>query len=517
VSETAPRIEGVEVGRRLAIGGMAEIFLAKEMLAAGKSRPVVVKRLLPRADALWKELFEREKRALGHIDSLYVVKLFRSGPDFLLLEYIDGPDLEQLITHYKKRGQRLPLQVAGALLSDLLQGLDDLHRATDSEGQDLGLVHRDINPSNILVNREGITKLIDLGVVHTLATRDQTQVGVKGTLAYMAPEQLAAKQVDLRTDIYAAGLVAYELLTGSPARPPGKLGLAELIQARSSFPELPSSVNPSLPTELNDALLKALDPDPAGRFASAREFSEALLDALGVDSDRETLIDMVAKVQKVELASSSTVGVSLSGSTDVQTGQQETAQTVVETTAPSKKSMLVLAALILVVVGLALWTVLNQPTEQTRLAFQGTPKAPLETSGQNLVSEDVSPSVDSPLVSRDVVSKDIVQSKDKADLSSRKEAPSNRRRREAPKRPKRIEVKEVKTPRMFLAFRTASGSSLHVKGQAVDDGFAPILSKELQEGANLFQLRGSKGLQAVVRVNRRGEELNIRLGAPPGR
>jgi serine/threonine protein kinase len=493
---------------------MAEIFLATETLASGSTRRVVIKRLLPRADALWKELFERERKALGQIESENVVVLHRSGPDYLLLEHIDGPDLEQLLTHYKKRGQRLPLEAAASLISGLLSGLEDLHSAQDSDGVPLGLVHRDINPSNILISKEGQTKIIDLGVVHTLATRDQTQVGVKGTLAYMAPEQLSAKPVDVRTDLYAAGLVVYEVLTGSPARPPGKVGVAELIKARAALPATPSSVHSALSAEVDEVLLKVLDPDPEGRFVSASDFHKALNDALSVSAKRDVLADMAAKVQTLDLSSGATMGVSLSGSTDV----DEAVSTVTEVQVPTRRSMLFLTVLILATVAVALWTVLNQPEEKTRLAFQGTPKAPLSGNSEDVLVRDVRSSRDDVEVPTDVKTTLDTGSIPDPGRTGRREAPARRTtRRPAPSRSTSPAANAPKEVGVGLLFKTVAGSSLYVKGAQIDDGFAPRTSKELTEGANLFQLRGPKGTQAILRVNRSGERLSVRLGAPQGR
>lgn len=260
MAETGPRIDGVTVRRRLAVGGMAEVFLADQTLADGTQRAVVIKQLLPGADHLWRSLFAREREALAAIDSPFVVELLDGSDDHLLLEYIDGPDLSAVLGWHGRRGRTLSIGGAVAAIEGLLAGLEDVHGATDLEGETLGLVHRDVNPSNVLLTRTGRIKLIDLGVARMTAGEQTTVAGVKGTLGYMAPEQLAGRPVDRRADLYAAGLVMYELLTGVAARPPGSAGLAELIAARGRLPAAPSSLRPDLPQALDHAVLSALAP-----------------------------------------------------------------------------------------------------------------------------------------------------------------------------------------------------------------------------------------------------------------
>jgi hypothetical protein len=287
-------IPRVTVRRRLAVGGMAELFLADEALEGGGTRPVVVKVLLPGARSAARTLFERERDALAAIRSPHVVRLLGSGRGYLLLEHVDGPDLATVLDHARRRGAPIPVGAAMAAVEGMLLGLADIHDATGPEGNPLRAIHRDVNPSNVLVSRDGEVKLADLGVVRLGATDAPTVDGMKGTLAYMAPEQLTGAKLDARTDLYAAGLVAYEALTGLPARPAGMVGIAELLAARAALPAPPCAVRPGLPEGLDAALLSALDPDPARRPASARAMLGAFLAVPGAAPDRVALAALAA-------------------------------------------------------------------------------------------------------------------------------------------------------------------------------------------------------------------------------
>jgi hypothetical protein len=276
-----PNIHGVTIERRLAVGGMAELFLGRQVSPGGDTRAVVVKCLLPGVGEEAQTLFGRERRVLGGLKSPHVVALLGSGDGYLVLEHVDGLDLRALLAHYQKRGRCLPIDAARVVIEGLGRALADLHAASGGDGQVLGLVHRDVNPSNLLISRDGAVKLADLGVVHQSLGAASTLAGVKGTLAYMAPEQLQGLPVDARTDLFAAGLVAYEVLTGVPARPAGMAGVAELLQVRLQMPARPSELRPELPGSLDGAVLRALEPIPADRPASAEAWLAALAPAFG--------------------------------------------------------------------------------------------------------------------------------------------------------------------------------------------------------------------------------------------
>ncbi len=294
--------DGIAIVRRLAVGGMSEVFLAEQRLASGDARPVVLKRLLPGASETARAALRREREALLALDSPFVVRCLGGSDDELVLEYVDGTDLAALLAHLARRGRTLPLPAALAVIEGVLLGLRDLHGARGPDGRPLGLVHRDLSPANVLLSRDGAVKLADLGVVHREVAGEPTLPGFKGTLAYMAPEQLRGEAVDPRTDLYAAGLIAYEVLTGVPARPAGLQGLAELLDARSRLPAPPSEVHPGLPRELDGPVLESLDPDRTRRFPSAVRMWEAFRAATGVAPDPSLLGAAVRGVGRPLLA-----------------------------------------------------------------------------------------------------------------------------------------------------------------------------------------------------------------------
>ncbi len=254
VSTPAIELPGVKVLRRLAVGGMGEIFLAER---DGELR--VIKVLLPGASPARLELFRREREALAAVESPHVVRLLGHGEAHLELEYVDGADLHALLDHLARRGRRLPLAATLHLLDGVLAGLTALHEA--------GYVHRDLSPANVLIAADGRVKLTDLGVVQRLGA--QSQAALRGTLHCMAPEQLAGAATGPATDVYAAGLLLYELLCGQPPTPTGAVGLAELIACRNRLPTPPSQLEPSLPEAFDALVAGALAPRPEDRPEAA--------------------------------------------------------------------------------------------------------------------------------------------------------------------------------------------------------------------------------------------------------
>ncbi len=269
---------------------MGELFLGDETLADGSQRPCVVKRLLPGAGLEERRLFEREALALGALRGHpHIVELYRAGPDWLLLEWVDGVDLATLIEHRQRRGRPLPPGAAMAVSLGLLRALSALVGATDATGQPLGLVHRDVHPGNVLLGRDGRVKLADFGVVGLTAAAATTQ-GVKGTLAWMAPEQLRSGLATPASDVYAAALVMYTCFTGKATLPPTS-GLGELLAARATLPAPPSSARAEL-TWLDAILMPALAVDPAARPPA--DTLRAQLEATNTTSDPSELGALVA-------------------------------------------------------------------------------------------------------------------------------------------------------------------------------------------------------------------------------
>ena len=268
--------------RQLAVGGMAEIWLATTQGPAGFQKDVVIKRILPQFanDATFVEMFLDEARLAASLSHPHIVSIFNLGQDgdsyFIAMEFIEGYDLSRLIVRAKTRGLSIPAHIAVRIVADACAGLDYAHNFVDREGNRVGLVHRDISPHNLLISRNGVVKLVDFGVAKAASSVHKTQTGmVKGKLAYLSPEQIHAKVLDGRSDIFAMGIVLYELLTGE--RPFG--GESELlaISAILNEPHQPmSNFRADLPAGLDAIVARALAKQAQDRFQSAAELERAL-------------------------------------------------------------------------------------------------------------------------------------------------------------------------------------------------------------------------------------------------
>ncbi len=274
--------------QRLSRGGMREIFLAKHGLA-GFEKLAVIKKVLPHlaADESFISRFVDEAQVaikLQHVNVAQVFEVGRVGDEyFLALEYVEGRDLRRTLSLLGHRKSRLPVDLALYIGRELSNGLAYAHRRTSNDGSSLNLVHCDISPPNVLVSFEGETKVIDFGIAKSAlrGTATDPKMGF-GKFGYMAPEQLIrGGMVDHRTDIYAAGVVLYELLTGQrlyEAGPePDYRALAKKV-ARGDHP-MPSDHDPMLGT-YDDLVATALRPKVEDRYQSAAEFRDAIQQAL---------------------------------------------------------------------------------------------------------------------------------------------------------------------------------------------------------------------------------------------
>jgi eukaryotic-like serine/threonine-protein kinase len=274
--------------QRLSRGGMGEIFLAKHGLS-GFEKLCVIKKVLPHLaeDEQFISRFVDEAQVaikLQHVNVAQVFEVGRVGNEyFLAIEYIEGRDLRRTLSVLQQRGQRVPVDIALVIAREVANGLAYAHRRTGVDGSSLGLVHCDVSPPNVVVSFEGETKVIDFGIAKSAirATATDPRMGF-GKFGYMAPEQLIrGAVVDHRTDIYAAGVVLYELLTGlrlyEAGDNPDYRALARKV-ARGEH-KLPSEHDPAL-ARFDELVVKALRPKPADRFQSAAELRDAIQAAL---------------------------------------------------------------------------------------------------------------------------------------------------------------------------------------------------------------------------------------------
>jgi hypothetical protein len=258
---------------KVAAGGMAELYLADYVREDGFRRRVAVKRILPHfaAHEDFVHMFIREARLAALLQHPNIVQVFDYGKiadvSFIAMEYIDGKNLGEIISGMKSG---VPIEPAVFVFSEICKGLEYSHtKADDQTGVRLNIVHRDISPQNILVSYQGEVKISDFGISKARSEPSLTQAGVlKGKLMYLAPEQLTGDDVDHRLDIYALGLVFYEVLTGQAA-----YRFDSEIEAIRGIPSVriePLKIrNPGVPDELDRIVMKCLDKNVATRYQSA--------------------------------------------------------------------------------------------------------------------------------------------------------------------------------------------------------------------------------------------------------
>ncbi len=262
----------------IAAGGMATVYLGRLMGGEGFSRTVALKQLHPHfsRDSDFIDMFLDEARMLSRIRHPNVVSpldvVLVDGELFIAMEYVHGETLSRLVTP----GEPTPPSIASAILTQVLVGLHAAHEALGEGGQPMDIVHRDVSPQNILVGEDGVAKVVDFGIARALLRNHTTEVGLlKGKLGYMAPEQLRFEPVDRRTDLYGAAIVFWELLTGQRLFATDSPAAARVQVLGGKIPK-PSSVVPSLPSELDDFVMQALSANPGGRFLTARAMALAL-------------------------------------------------------------------------------------------------------------------------------------------------------------------------------------------------------------------------------------------------
>lgn len=287
---------------KLAVGGMAEVFLACPRADGAPEQRIVIKRILPQlaADPHFVTMFLNEARIAARLSHPNIVQLFDLGKEgqsyFLAMEFVHGENLGALIGRLNARGQRLPIPLALRIAREVCRGLDYAHARTDEQGRPLQLIHRDVSPQNIMVSFEGAVKILDFGIARAANLTSTTRTGeIKGKYAYIAPEQARGSEIDQRCDIFSLGLVLYELLTGHNPLQRGN----ELITLRAALEcdiEPPSHFA-ALPTALEAIVLKALARDPARRHASASEFERAIERFLP-DPDPEALRRKLAEAMR---------------------------------------------------------------------------------------------------------------------------------------------------------------------------------------------------------------------------
>jgi serine/threonine protein kinase len=268
--------------RQIAVGGMAEIHLAKTKGIAGFEKYVALKMIHPNFaedEQFIQMLIDEAKIAvqLNHGNIAQTFDLGRVGDTYYItMEYVDGADLYKILRRGSEKDFELPLDVCAFVAKEIASALDHAHRKRDSFGKPLGIVHRDVSPQNVLISYSGEVKLVDFGIAKATMKARQTAVGViKGKYYYMSPEQAWGDTIDHRSDIFSAGIVLYEMMTGQ------MLYLEEdlhrlLDMARKADIKPPSTLRRGIPPQLERIVMHALAKKPEDRYQSAGDFASDL-------------------------------------------------------------------------------------------------------------------------------------------------------------------------------------------------------------------------------------------------
>jgi len=281
-STPTPSVGRYALHDEIASGGMATVHLGRLTGAAGFSRTVAIKRLHPQfaKDPEFVSMFLDEARLasrIQHPNAVATIDVIAQDNElFLVMEYVQGESLSKLVRVSAQRGVNIDVGIVNAVLTGALHGLHAAHEARDARGEPLDIVHRDVSPQNILVGTDGVARVLDFGVAKAAARLQTTEEGkMKGKLAYMAPEQLRAQAIDRRADVFAAGIVHWEALTGRRLFSGGDVGVLMAKVLSSDIPT-PSSIIPEIPSELDALVMKALERSPNQRYQTAREYAIAI-------------------------------------------------------------------------------------------------------------------------------------------------------------------------------------------------------------------------------------------------
>jgi len=269
---------------RISVGGMAEVYRAKLLNQPDFGRYFAIKRILPNlaADKEFVTMFINEAKVaveLEHPNVCQIYELGRLGQShYIAMEYISGRDVLAIQNHYRRQRKIMSVSQACFIAAQAAQGLDYAHRAVDSSGHPLGLIHRDVSPHNLLISFDGIVKLIDFGVAKASQKTSNTQSGVfKGKFSYMSPEQATNGIIDHRSDIFAMGVVFWELLTGRRLfNSESEFAIIDMIS--NCEIDRPSKYNRLIPDNVDRICMRALERDPARRYQFAGEMVVELYD-----------------------------------------------------------------------------------------------------------------------------------------------------------------------------------------------------------------------------------------------
>jgi serine/threonine protein kinase len=291
--------------QRLAVGGMGEIFLAEQSGPRNLKRQVILKSLRPEMldDPELIGAFIDEARVLSSLNHPNIVAIYEVGEwndtPFIIMEYIEGFHLGKLLKSCVKKDIHVPFPIAARIVRDAALGLDYTHRATDSSGEALNIVHRDISLGNIMLRPDGVVKVVDFGVALAENRDQKTGTGIlKGKVAYMSPEQFALKKLDGRSDQYSLGLVFWQLCTRVPVFKDAT-DIEIMARAAQGMLPKPSEHNPKIPSELEEIIMHMLATNRDQRFESCTHVVNALSDYLSNEANPVNEISVAEFVRPI--------------------------------------------------------------------------------------------------------------------------------------------------------------------------------------------------------------------------
>jgi len=290
----------------IATGGMAQVYKARMLGLEGFQKTVAIKRILPHLtnNEEFVKMFVDEAKLAAQLNHPNIIHIYDLGKiersHYIAMEYIEGRDLRSILDECRNRGVGIPVPLALHIAHSLAGALDYAHKKRDFDNRDLGLVHRDVSPQNVLISSVGEIKLCDFGIAKAASKASHTRAGaLKGKLQYMSPEQAWGKDIDHRSDVFSLGLVLYEMLTAHKVFT-GDSELSILEQVRNPEVAPPSTLLPVIPAEIDRIVLKALNSERTGRYQTAldlqREF-EAVLKSHGWEPDTASLVGFIGELE----------------------------------------------------------------------------------------------------------------------------------------------------------------------------------------------------------------------------
>jgi len=305
--------EGTKFGQyvlteRIATGGMAEVWKASMRGVEGFRKTVAIKKILPHLsdNQDFIEMFIDEAKLAAQLNHNNIIHIYDLGKIqssyYIAMEYIDGYDLKTILKKAQEKDQPLNVELALLIASKIAAALDYAHRKRDFDDRDLGLVHRDVSPQNVLISEDGDIKLCDFGIAKAASKASHTQAGaLKGKLQYMSPEQAWGRNIDKRSDIFALATVLFELLAGRRLFT-GDNELSILEQVREARVQPPSEFNEDVTPAIDAIVLKALQKDPANRYQTAGEMERDINQVLYTFKPTPTSADLAIFMHRLSTA-----------------------------------------------------------------------------------------------------------------------------------------------------------------------------------------------------------------------